>query len=145
MDSSLSCKPTHGIKQKLLGMKINEETVLGRTDLLRKRLVSDQKKRILIILDDLWKGLDLTAAGISFQGNKEGISHTKIHHPDDDRCTISMNYRLLHTLYIHHRPCTFSLPSCLCFNHHKPPKKVEKKNQYLLSISTRGGRRNCVK
>lgn len=69
----------------MLGMKINEETVLGRANLLRKRLINDRKKKILIILDDLWKGLDLTAAGISFQGNKEGISHTKILHPDGNR------------------------------------------------------------
>ncbi|KAK2633265.1 hypothetical protein EUGRSUZ_L00070 [Eucalyptus grandis] len=48
-----------------LGLKImNEETARGRADLLRKRLESGSKKNILIILDNLWKKLELNEVGI---------------------------------------------------------------------------------
>ncbi|KAK3441628.1 hypothetical protein EUGRSUZ_B01947 [Eucalyptus grandis] len=48
-----------------LGLKImNEETARGRADLLRKRLESDHKINILIILDNLWKKLELKEVGI---------------------------------------------------------------------------------
>ncbi|XP_030477286.1 probable disease resistance protein At4g27220 [Syzygium oleosum] len=48
-----------------LGLQImNEETARGRADLLRKRLESDSKKNILIILDNLWKKIELNEVGI---------------------------------------------------------------------------------
>ncbi|KAF8039017.1 hypothetical protein BT93_B1535 [Corymbia citriodora subsp. variegata] len=48
-----------------LGLKImNEETARGRADLLCRRLESGPKKSILIILDNLWKKLELKEVGI---------------------------------------------------------------------------------
>ncbi|KAL3750265.1 hypothetical protein ACJRO7_011286 [Eucalyptus globulus] len=48
-----------------LGLKlINVETVRGRADRLCERLNSDPKKNILIILDNLWKKLELKEVGI---------------------------------------------------------------------------------
>ncbi|KAK3441722.1 hypothetical protein EUGRSUZ_B02038 [Eucalyptus grandis] len=48
-----------------LGLKlINVETVRGRADRLRERLECDPKKDILIILDNLWKKLELKEVGI---------------------------------------------------------------------------------
>ncbi|XP_039162974.1 disease resistance protein At4g27190-like [Eucalyptus grandis] len=48
-----------------LGLKImNEETTHGRAYLLRRRLESDPKKKILIILDNLWKKVELKEVGI---------------------------------------------------------------------------------
>ncbi|XP_056164571.1 uncharacterized protein LOC115681898 [Syzygium oleosum] len=48
-----------------LGLKImNEETARGRADRLCKRLESDSKKNILIILDNLWEKLELKEVGI---------------------------------------------------------------------------------
>ncbi|KAF8018428.1 hypothetical protein BT93_H3347 [Corymbia citriodora subsp. variegata] len=48
-----------------LGLKlINVETVRGRADRLRERLECNSKKTILIVLDDLWKKLELKEVGI---------------------------------------------------------------------------------
>ncbi|KAF8026788.1 hypothetical protein BT93_F3308 [Corymbia citriodora subsp. variegata] len=48
-----------------LGLKLNNvETVHGRADRLRERLECNSKKTILIILDDLWKKLELKEVGI---------------------------------------------------------------------------------
>ncbi|KAK3441824.1 hypothetical protein EUGRSUZ_B02103, partial [Eucalyptus grandis] len=48
-----------------LGLKLkNEETTSVRADRLYKRLKSDPQKNILIILDDLWKKLELKEVGI---------------------------------------------------------------------------------
>ncbi|KAK3433625.1 hypothetical protein EUGRSUZ_L00160 [Eucalyptus grandis] len=48
-----------------LGLKLtNVETVRGRADHLRNRLEQDPTKKILIILDNLWKKLDLKEVGI---------------------------------------------------------------------------------
>ncbi|GMP81279.1 hypothetical protein CsSME_00036039 [Camellia sinensis var. sinensis] len=47
-----------------LGLKFEEETVCGRADRLCERL--RDTKRILVILDDVWKGLELNDIGIPF-------------------------------------------------------------------------------
>ncbi|XP_039173477.1 uncharacterized protein LOC120286448 [Eucalyptus grandis] len=49
-----------------LGLDIkNEEIVSVRAELLHKRLENEErKKKVLIILDNLWKGLDLKSVGI---------------------------------------------------------------------------------
>ncbi|XP_039162941.1 probable disease resistance protein At4g27220 [Eucalyptus grandis] len=48
-----------------LGLKLtNDEPTRGRADRLCKRLESDSKKNILIILDNLWERLDLKEVGI---------------------------------------------------------------------------------
>ncbi|KAF8035125.1 hypothetical protein BT93_C1229 [Corymbia citriodora subsp. variegata] len=48
-----------------LGLKLtNDEPARERADRLRKRLASDPKKTILIILDNLWKKLELKEVGI---------------------------------------------------------------------------------
>uniref|UniRef100_A0A2N9F9P7 Uncharacterized protein n=1 Tax=Fagus sylvatica TaxID=28930 RepID=A0A2N9F9P7_FAGSY len=56
---------------KELGLKFkDEETDLEKTHLLHGRL--NQGKKILIIVDDIWKKLDLEAVGISFENDKQG-------------------------------------------------------------------------
>ncbi|KAL0005342.1 hypothetical protein SO802_012903 [Lithocarpus litseifolius] len=54
-----------------LDLKFEKETELARRDQLRKRL--KQENRLLIILDDIWKHLDLEALGIfSFGDDNKG-------------------------------------------------------------------------
>ncbi|XP_039163475.1 uncharacterized protein LOC104435251 [Eucalyptus grandis] len=55
-----------------LGLKLmNEETTYGRANRLRERLEGDNKKNILIILDNLWEKLELKEVGIPCgDGNK---------------------------------------------------------------------------
>ena len=48
-----------------------EETILGRANRLRERLTKKtDKKIILVILDDIWKNLDLKEIGIPYEGCK---------------------------------------------------------------------------
>ncbi|CAL5423686.1 unnamed protein product [Camellia sinensis] len=53
-----------------LGLKFEEETERGRADRLRERLKGT--KRILVILDDFWKRLELNDIGISFRDVHSG-------------------------------------------------------------------------
>uniref|UniRef100_A0A2N9GY40 AAA+ ATPase domain-containing protein n=1 Tax=Fagus sylvatica TaxID=28930 RepID=A0A2N9GY40_FAGSY len=52
----------------MLDLKFDKETVLGRADRLRKRLEKD--KKVLVILDDIWKKVDLEEIGIPCNGCK---------------------------------------------------------------------------
>ncbi|KAI4353798.1 hypothetical protein L6164_002725 [Bauhinia variegata] len=47
----------------MLGMTLEEETEIGRAGQLRERLKKD-KENTLVILDDLWDGLDLNKLGV---------------------------------------------------------------------------------
>ncbi|KAJ7951082.1 Disease resistance protein [Quillaja saponaria] len=51
---------------EMLGLKFEEESVTGRATRLFQRLTGnkDNKKNVLVILDDLWAGLDLRDLGI---------------------------------------------------------------------------------
>ncbi|KAJ7950404.1 Disease resistance protein [Quillaja saponaria] len=49
----------------LLGLKFDEESVLGRASRLRERI--NKEKKILVILDDIWGRIDLEEVGIPFQ------------------------------------------------------------------------------
>ncbi|KAJ7950384.1 Disease resistance protein [Quillaja saponaria] len=49
----------------ILGLKFDEESVLGRASRLRERIT--QEKKILVILDDIWGRIDLEEVGIPFQ------------------------------------------------------------------------------
>ena len=53
-----------------LDLKLDKETSSGRADLLRVRLTKDNNKKILVILDDIWKKLDLDEIGIPRTGCK---------------------------------------------------------------------------
>ena len=53
-----------------LGLESVKETELARRDQLRERL--KQENRVLIILDDIWKYLDLEALGIFFGDDQKG-------------------------------------------------------------------------
>ncbi|KAI7996977.1 Disease resistance protein [Camellia lanceoleosa] len=53
-----------------LGLKFEEETERGRADRLRERLKGT--KRILVILDDVWKRLELNDIGIPFRDGHRG-------------------------------------------------------------------------
>ncbi|KAK7340193.1 hypothetical protein VNO77_20889 [Canavalia gladiata] len=64
-------KKVQGQIAEMLGMRLEEQSEIVRADRIRKRL-KIEKENTLIILDDLWDGLDL---------NKLGILHSE----DDDR------------------------------------------------------------
>ncbi|KAI7981617.1 Disease resistance protein [Camellia lanceoleosa] len=53
-----------------LGLKFEKETKLGRADQLRERLRGTE--RILVILDDVWKRLELNDIGIPFGDGHRG-------------------------------------------------------------------------
>ncbi|KAM4119363.1 hypothetical protein ACJW30_03G052800 [Castanea mollissima] len=53
-----------------LDLKLDKETPSGRADLLRVMLTKDNNKKILVILDDIWKKLDLDEIGIPRTGCK---------------------------------------------------------------------------
>ncbi|KAK8477311.1 hypothetical protein V6N11_034934 [Hibiscus sabdariffa] len=61
-----------------LGLKLEEKTTVGRARRLCERLIQEknpekkQEKRILIILDDIWKKLDLEEVGIPFGSQHKG-------------------------------------------------------------------------
>ncbi|KAB1202378.1 hypothetical protein CJ030_MR8G020175 [Morella rubra] len=54
----------------MLGLKLDEESVTLRASRLRERIKQDKNKKILIILDDIWKPLELEAIGIPSEGCK---------------------------------------------------------------------------
>ncbi|PRQ35459.1 putative toll-like receptor, P-loop containing nucleoside triphosphate hydrolase [Rosa chinensis] len=51
-----------GTLADMLGLKLVDETVIGRARTLRKKITSGD--RILIILDNIWEGIELTSIGI---------------------------------------------------------------------------------
>ena len=53
-----------------LDLKLDKETLSGRADLLRARLSKEKNQKILVILDDIWKKLDLDEIGIPCNGCK---------------------------------------------------------------------------
>ncbi|XP_058205120.1 disease resistance protein RPS2-like isoform X2 [Rhododendron vialii] len=55
-----------GLKDRLL----NIESPIVRADLLRRRLLQDNKK-VLVILDDIWEEFDLQAIGIPLEGTNK--------------------------------------------------------------------------
>ncbi|KAL3750254.1 hypothetical protein ACJRO7_011275, partial [Eucalyptus globulus] len=69
---NLDLKRIQGEIAYALGLKLmNEETARGRVDLLCKRIERDHNKSILIILDNLWKKLDLKEVGIPCGDNNK--------------------------------------------------------------------------
>ncbi|XP_075658718.1 putative disease resistance protein At5g05400 [Castanea sativa] len=53
-----------------LDLKIDKKTLSGRADLRRARLSKEKNQKILVILDDIWKKLDLDEIGIPSNGCK---------------------------------------------------------------------------
>ncbi|XP_068488972.1 uncharacterized protein [Phaseolus vulgaris] len=56
---------------EMLGMRLEEESEIVRADRIRKRLMKE-KENTLIILDDLWEGLDLNRLGIPYSDEDDG-------------------------------------------------------------------------
>ncbi|XP_020218566.2 uncharacterized protein LOC109801841 [Cajanus cajan] len=52
-------------------MRLEEESEIVRADRIRKRL-NKEKEKTLIILDDLWSGLDMKRLGIPFSDDEDG-------------------------------------------------------------------------
>ncbi|WJX17252.1 hypothetical protein P8452_07186 [Trifolium repens] len=63
-------KKIQGEIADLLGLRFEEETILGRAHRLRKRI--KMEKSILVILDDIWTMLDLERVGIPFGNEHNG-------------------------------------------------------------------------
>ncbi|XP_022723962.1 probable disease resistance protein At1g61190 [Durio zibethinus] len=56
----------------LLGLKLEEKSVEARAGRLRERL--KKEKKVLVILDDIWKKLDLNDVGIPFGDENKGCN-----------------------------------------------------------------------
>ncbi|WVZ06064.1 hypothetical protein V8G54_019410 [Vigna mungo] len=65
-------KKVQGQIAEMLGMRLEEESEIVRADRIRKRL-KKEKENTLIILDDLWNGLDLNTLGIQ-RNEDDGVS-----------------------------------------------------------------------
>ncbi|KAL9315080.1 hypothetical protein ACSQ67_016081 [Phaseolus vulgaris] len=65
-------KKVQGQIAEMLGMRLEEESEIVRADRIRKRL-KKEKENTLIILDDLWNGLDLNRLGIP-RDEDDGVS-----------------------------------------------------------------------
>jgi len=63
-------KTIQGEIADLLGLRFEEETVLGRAHRLKQRI--KMEKNILVILDDIWSILDLKKVGIPFGNEHNG-------------------------------------------------------------------------
>lgn len=60
----------------MLGMTLEEESVIGRASHIHKRL-KEEEENTLVILDDLWDELDLNLLGIPFDGGGGGGNLSK--------------------------------------------------------------------
>ncbi|KAI5397454.1 uncharacterized protein LOC127092588 [Lathyrus oleraceus] len=63
-------KTIQGEIADLLGLRFDEETILGRAHRLRQRI--KMEKSILVILDDIWTRIDLKEVGIPFGNEHNG-------------------------------------------------------------------------
>ncbi|XP_027351357.1 uncharacterized protein LOC113862472 [Abrus precatorius] len=68
---NLDIKKVQGQIAEILGMRLEEESEIVRADRIRRRL-KKEKENTLIILDDLWDGLDLNRLGIPLSENDDG-------------------------------------------------------------------------
>ncbi|TKY65513.1 disease resistance protein [Spatholobus suberectus] len=64
-------KEIQGQIAEMLGMRLEEESEIVRADRIRKRL-KKEKENTLIILDDLWNGLDMKRLGIPCSDDEDG-------------------------------------------------------------------------
>ncbi|TKY65522.1 disease resistance protein [Spatholobus suberectus] len=69
--SNPDIKKIQGQIAELLGMRLEEESEIVRADRIQKRL-KKEKENTLIILDDLWHGLDLNRLGILCSDDDDG-------------------------------------------------------------------------
>jgi len=68
----------------MLGMTLEEKSEIGRANRIRKRL-KKEKKNTLIILDDLWDGLDLNRIGIPCDDDdQDDASRQDVSHISND-------------------------------------------------------------
>ena len=70
VSDTVDIRKIQGVIAERLGLKFHEDTEPVRADRLRKRII--QETKILLILDDIWKDLDLAAVGIPFGNNHVG-------------------------------------------------------------------------
>ncbi|KAG5552146.1 hypothetical protein RHGRI_010298 [Rhododendron griersonianum] len=70
VSQNLEARKIQGEIADLLGFKFQQEGVPGRADVLRDQL--KQKARILVILDDVWKRVELNDIGIPFGDDHKG-------------------------------------------------------------------------
>ncbi|GKV26371.1 hypothetical protein SLEP1_g35691 [Rubroshorea leprosula] len=76
-----------------LGLQLNGETEFGRANQLKAYL--KRKKKILVILDDIWARLDLGELGIPFEDKKNEASSTE---EEQLQCKILLTSRDLNAL-----------------------------------------------
>ncbi|XP_044471572.1 uncharacterized protein LOC123200443 isoform X4 [Mangifera indica] len=82
-----------------LGMVFrDQESLFGRADQLHHRL--KKSKRILVIVDNIWKKLDLKDVGIPLSYDNKGsiTEHRKESNDEPERCTILLTARMLAVL-----------------------------------------------
>ncbi|KAG5552144.1 hypothetical protein RHGRI_010296 [Rhododendron griersonianum] len=70
VSQNLEARKIQGEIADMLGFKFQQESVSGRADVLRDKL--KQKARILVIMDDVWKRVELNDIGIPFGDDHKG-------------------------------------------------------------------------
>ncbi|KAL5825721.1 hypothetical protein ACOSQ3_021784 [Xanthoceras sorbifolium] len=70
VSDTVDIRKIQGVIAERLGLEFHEDTEPVRADRLRNRIM--QESKILLILDNIWKDLDLAAVGIPFGNNHVG-------------------------------------------------------------------------
>ncbi|KAK2643965.1 hypothetical protein Ddye_019160 [Dipteronia dyeriana] len=70
VSDTVDIRKIQGVIAERLGLKFHEDTEPVRADRLRERIM--QETKILLILDNIWKDLDLAAMGIPFGNSHVG-------------------------------------------------------------------------
>ncbi|XP_068488956.1 uncharacterized protein [Phaseolus vulgaris] len=85
-------KKIQGQIADMLGMRLEGESEIARVDRIRKRL-KNEKENALIILDDLWDGLDLNKLGIPCNDDESqrGVSNISDFGNNDDISNFAYN------------------------------------------------------
>ncbi|XP_047177850.1 uncharacterized protein LOC124844879 isoform X2 [Vigna umbellata] len=102
---------------EMLGMRLEEESEIVRADRIRKRL-KKEKENTLIILDDLWDGLDLNRLGIPISDENEGseqdvndISDSSYDRMEKEELSSDFNNMTEENLSEDHKRCKILLTS----------------------------------
>nr|KYP64386.1 putative disease resistance protein At4g27220 family [Cajanus cajan] len=80
------------IQGQIIGMRLEEESEIVRADRIRKRL-NKEKEKTLIILDDLWSGLDMKRLGIPFSDDEDGCKIILTSRNKDVLCNMNVQQR----------------------------------------------------
>ncbi|RDY12350.1 putative disease resistance protein, partial [Mucuna pruriens] len=110
-------KKIQGQIAEMLGMRLEEESEIVRADRIRKRL-KKEKENTLIILDDLWDGLDLNRLGIPCSDDDDGsqrdvkdISDFGYNKKEKEEFSVDLGEMKKEKLSVNHKGCKILLTS----------------------------------